>query len=362
MGETAYFGNKNRISSQGTVLKRNPSKTHPWARKAGTKTNKFVWLHLKASKILNQQSKGVGEIKVSTPIVEFAFLAPLAITEGTMHNWGEYESVASRLAQKVRSAAKIGGEYRALVGAFENGAGKNQGAVNLEASAKKTLLQNKSKNAGTIMSEWVEKIHNKSVSYSIPKFKVDTPLYYESSDRRNLTFEVMLIAERDPKRDLIDTVQDIMKFACPTLKGRGGIRIEFPYVFDVRTQPQEWIKYPTLALTACQPTWNAPYIDGYPSSCNLQLTFKDMSPLYRGTIESGSIVRVITPGSTTANTDAENFPVVDYGDLSHGVFNVAPPDPNDIDQRTTYEKQQELKRSTTYTNVDPVTGIESDDA
>jgi hypothetical protein len=48
--------------------------------------------------------------------------------------------------------------------------------------------------------------------------------------------------------------------------------------------------------------------------------------------------------------------------LSHGVFNVAPPDPNDIDQRTTYEKQQELKRSTTYTNVDPVTGIESDDA
>lgn len=352
---------QNEIKSQGTVLKRNPSLTNPWARKAGTKSNKFVWLHLKASKILNQQSKGVGEIKVSTPIVEFAFLAPLNITEGTMHNWGEYESMASRLAQKVRSAAKIGAEYRALVGAFENapGSGKNTGSVNLEASAK-NMLQNKSKNAGTIMTDWIGKIHKHTKSYSIPKFKVDTPLYYESSDRRNLTFEVMLIAERNPKKDLIDTVQDIMKFSCPTLKGRGGIRIEFPYVFDVRTQPQEWLKYPTLALTACQPTWNSPYIDGYPSSCNLQLTFKDMSPLYSGTIESGSIVRVIAPGSTTSNTDAENFPVIEG--LEHGVFNVAPADPNDIDQRTPYEKQQELKRSTTYTNYDPNTGEYSDDA
>ena len=313
MGETAYFGNRNRIASQGTVLKRNPSQTHPWARKAGTKTNKFVWLHLKASKILSQQSKGVGEIRVSTPLVEFAFLAPLALTEGTMHNWGEYESVASRLAQKVRSAAKIGAEYSALVGAFKNPQGSGGGTPDFEASAK-NKLKDSSKNAGTLMTGWVQQLHSATKSYSIPKFKVDTPLYYESSDRRNLTFEVMLIAERDPKVDLIDTVQDIMKFACPTLKSRGGINIEFPYVFDVRTQPKEWLKYPTLALTACQPTWNAPYIDGYPSSCNLQLTFKDMSPLYRGTIESGSIVRVIAPGSTTAKTDSENYPVLDIGE------------------------------------------------
>ena len=262
---------------------------------------------------------------------------------------------------KLLYTPKIGAEYSALVGAFKNPQGSGGGTPDFEASAK-NKLKDSSKNAGTLMTGWVQQLHSATKSYSIPKFKVDTPLYYESSDRRNLTFEVMLIAERDPKVDLIDTVQDIMKFACPTLKSRGGINIEFPYVFDVRTQPKEWIKYPTLALTACQPTWNAPYIDGYPSSCNLQLTFKDMSPLYRGTIESGSIVNVIPPGSTTANTNDENFPVLDIGDFGKYGFGVAPADPNDIDQRNSYEKQQDLKKNSTYTNVDPNTGEITDDA
>jgi hypothetical protein len=279
------------IASRNVPIKRNPSLTHPWAKNAGTAESGLVWIHINGKRILDQQSKGVGAITVpiGKPDVQFAFLAPLTITETNAHNWGEYDSLASRLAQKVRTAAKVGAEWTALTNTNIGG------GLSLEDTAKNRTAAGR--NQGQLISAWLHKLYGKTNSYSIPKLKVDTPLYYENSDRRSLNFEVMLISERDPKRDIIDPVHDLMKYAAPNLKP-GGITIEFPYMFEVYTLPSSWIKYTTLALTAVQPTWNHPYIGQYPSSCNLQLTFKDMSPLYRGAIESGSVINVREAGVT----------------------------------------------------------------
>ena len=85
-----------------------------------------------------------------------------------------------------------------------------------------------------------------------------------------------------------------MKYSSPDLINESGIKIEFPYMWEIKTLPIDFINYPTCALTGVQPTWNSPYINGYPSSCNLQLTFVDLSPLYAGTIKKGTVIKVIS--------------------------------------------------------------------
>lgn len=298
-------GNSNIKSNRAGAIKRNPSSTHPWAR--NPESQGFVWIHINAFEILDQQSKGVGRITVNegAPLVQFAFLAPLNLTETNAHNWNEYDSMTSRLAQKVRTAAKIGAEWNGLVRSFE-------GNTEQQTESAKGYIDNIKKNAGTpgtSIAGLVRKAYNKLSPHSIPKIKVDTPLYYENSDRRTFTFEVMLVAERDPQSDIIDTVKDLMKFAAPALEGTGGINIKFPYMFEVYTRPNEFIKFSTLALTAVQPTYNSPYISGYPSSCNLQLTFKDLSPLYRSAIEEGTVINVIggRGGGTGSGTEEKDY-------------------------------------------------------
>lgn len=293
------------IASHNQAIKRNPSKRHPWAR--DPEKSGFVWIHINARKILDQYSKGVGKVSVRTgaPEVQYAFLAPLALTEQTVHNWAEYDSLASRLAQKVRTAAKIGAEFRGLVNSFEGKANKNDKT--------KELLKNNAPNKAFDIQRVVQGIYNKLSPHNIPKVKVDTPLYYENSNRRSFTFEVMLVAEDNPRYDVVEPIKDLMKYSSPALKGQGGIDIEFPYMFEVYTRPKEFIRFSTLALTAVQPTYNAPYIAGYPSYAQVQLTFLDISPLYRSAIESGTVINVKRIGTTQEREALDIDPTTGQG-------------------------------------------------
>ena len=326
--------NNKDIASRDSVIKRNPSRTHPWA--VNPEGSGFVWIHINGKKILDQYSKGVGSVSipVGKPDVQFAFLAPLALTETVAHNWNEYDSLASRLAQKARTAAKLGAEWNALMKTFSTGtpADNAKNVIAVESKGKKI-----GGSQGQRISDWMQRGYNAISPHSIPKTKVDTPLYYESSDRRNLNFEVMLIAERNPKSDIIDIVKDLMKFSAPNLRNR-GITIDFPYMFEVFTYPQKWIKYTTLALTAVQPTYNAPFINNYPSSCNLQLTFKDMSPLYRGAIEEGSVInvkRIKNKGGTTSVMKASPERQSARHDIGKTVPDSPYPDDPNLEQNTT---------------------------
>lgn len=284
------------IASHNKAVVRNPSSLHPWANKP--ESHGFVWIHINARKILDQYSKGAGKIIVreGAPEVQYAFLAPLSLIETVQHNWAEYDSIASRLAQKVRTAAKIGAEFQGLVASFEN---------NADSKAKaKSLLKNKSPDAAQQLAAFARNTYNRISPHSIPKIKVDTPLYYENSARRTFTFEVTLVAENNPRMDVIEPIKDLMKWSSPALKGQGGVDIDFPYMFEVYTRPKEFIKFSTMALTSVQPTYQQPYIQGYPSSALVQLTFMDLSPLYRSAIETGSVINVVRSGRT-AQREAE---------------------------------------------------------
>jgi len=267
-----------------------PSRLNPWAKNSQIKSkNGSVWVSMKPKRILDQFSKGVGDIATEELPEEFIFLAPLSLNENIVHHWEAYESVASRIAQKVRSAVKLGAEGAALY---------QTGKSMINSDKIKTLFEARSADVGVSVENFVKQAYGSVHGSRIPKIKVDTPLYYTNSDRRQLVLEFQLFHEgklkSNPEDVLIEPIQRMMKYSSPHLKNKGGISIDFPYMWEVKTIPYQFINYTTCALIGVQPTWNAPYLKGgVPASVNLQLTFQDMSPLYRDTITKGSVIRVI---------------------------------------------------------------------
>lgn len=297
---TAYRSKNSRVLIQRPML------IKPWADQAGTNAQGGVWISIKPNKILDQYSKGAGAISTVEGKEEFLFLAPLALNEAISHHWEAYESVASRLAQKVRSVSKLTAEATGLVEVFGKGASIDSMTNNV-----KQFITNSS-SVGTSIESVSRKVYGKVGGHNIPKIKIDTPLYYTNSERRQLTLEFQLFHEpinKDkPEESLIEPVRKLMRYSSP--EHRGGIDIEFPYFFEVQTLPVPFINMPTCALTGIIPIWNAPYIKGVPSSCNLQLTFLDMSPLYRQTITEGTVIRVISPEQANARTSKGETPTI----------------------------------------------------
>jgi hypothetical protein len=311
----AFGRNARRRTENRSVTYKRPMSLHPWARKSESDSNGSVWIHMKPRKILDQFSKGAGTIATQELDIEFIFLAPLNLNENIVHHWEAYESVASRLAQKVRSAVKLGSEISAMTNVFGD-------AADLADQAKQAFTRN---TEGQSVEQFVSKAYRAVPSSRIPSIKVDTPLYYTNSDRRQIVFEFVLFQESvrgfNAHQMIIEPVQDLMKFSSPDLLT--DINIDFPYMWDIRTRPKEFIKYSTCALVGVQPTWNSPYIKGYPSSVNLQLTFMDLSPLYAGTIEEGSIINVISKEKSDAMqaqnqlTQSENTAVLTPGNAQN---------------------------------------------
>lgn len=296
------------LSNQNESFIQRPLKIKPWTINKEEKSSNFVWIHMKARKIINQFSKVAGEgtasgQTVGRPTREFKFLAPLSLNENIVHHWDQYESVASRLAQKVRSAVKLGAEGAALAGLYDDRA-------NLSDAAKNTFKNVGQGKVGTAIESVTKRLYQSAGGSVIPRIKVDTPLYYQNSDRRQIVLEFLLFHEglkaNDPRHDLINPIQDLMRLSSPDLL-QDKITIEFPYMWEVFTWPVDFIHYTTCALVGVQPTWNSPYVNGVPVSVNLQLTFTDMSPLYRETIDKGSIVNIISSDDTKAKEATTDF-------------------------------------------------------
>ncbi len=287
--------------AQEVKLYKRPSGLSPWAKGEESRSGS-VWIRMKPKKILDQYSKGAdAPIATADTKITFEFLAPLSLNENIVHHWEAYESVASRLAQKARSLVKLTQELKAGKTAVGNYIGSKlkeleQSYLQPEAKDKSTSSPKRAKQSITVEG-LVQKAYANVPGHNIPNYKVDTPMYYANSDRRQLILEFVLFNEmrnndQHPEKQLIEPIQAMMQYSSPDLINQGGITIDFPYMWEVSTYPIPFIDYKTCALIAVQPTWNSPYVKGYPISCNLQLTFQDLSPLYAGTIEYGSLINV----------------------------------------------------------------------
>lgn len=305
-------GEENLTDIDKKIIRR-PKRLNPWSKRPESSENGSVWIHMNAYKIINQFSKGRGKvIRAGSPEAQYAFLAPLSIFETHDHQWQPYESIASRLAQKVRSLATVTAEVGALTTAFTSQANTEDSSVQ--------QINREVKEGGRFDMQVVEnlaaKAYSRAPSSRVPKIKIDTPLYYENSDRRSIQLEFLLVAEEDPFTDIVEPIQNIMRKAAPAFTGE--LTIEFPYLWEVYSQPNRYLNYSTCVLSSIQPTWNAPYINGYPSNVVLSLRFVDLGPLYRQTIETGTSINVIDADKQRAREQNEAVTVISRSRFTAG--------------------------------------------
>lgn len=231
-----------------------------------------LWVKMQAIQLQSQSSKGRGgAIRTGMYGPVFKFLAPETIAEQANHNWEEYESMTSRLAEKIKSLTKTKEDIRGIKELFGGDLKKVLGGIGGNLS--------------------LARLGGANFGSNIPKVKVDTPLVYTSSARREWNLEFILASWKDAKDEIVDPVKELMKYSSPSM-GQGNISIEFPWIFKITTEPDGLFTVNHAALEAVQPTWKAPYIDGNPTQCDLTLVFKDLSPLFRKTIVEGGIIKV----------------------------------------------------------------------
>jgi hypothetical protein len=123
----------------------------------------------------------------------------------------------------------------------------------------------------------------------VSKIKPDTPLIYRGSSRRELPITFELADQGDPVKDVWDPVQRLREYSSPEHSG-DQFNIEFPYVFFLQTVTGNGLPIPLLTmrravLRSVQPSFEGPYRGGYPSRCELTVTFVDMEHVYKDTFK-----------------------------------------------------------------------------
>jgi len=241
----------------------------------------FLWIILTAkslSKITayaRKTSKGGDTIVSSESGISFQFLAPNEIGENIGHSWETYDTISSRLAGKAADIKNLGAEGTAA----KKGA---EGAIK-GAESGSTEQARGGLTAG-------------AAGAAIAKSRVDTPLNYKDSTRReyNFTFQLLKMEKSDP----LEIIRKLEELSCASY-GKGPTGIEYPHIFRIETNPPGLINVKNAALTAVQPTFKGPYVDGRPIAADVQLTFKELDPLYSHVITNTTPITVTIKSEKT---------------------------------------------------------------
>ena len=227
---------------------------HPW----GTD---FMgpWLKIKSFKVLRQIAniQGGGITRISSGDT-FEFLPTNNIAQNVGHDWEDYESIASRVAQKISSIGKTTQEVAGL-----GKSGKD--AIKKMLSGESAVSTIKGLPTG--------------LQSDIKQYKVDTPLIYKNTKRQMYNFAVALVSHRgNQQKEVLAPVKRLIELSYPLYK-QDSIEIEPPFIFDI--QVGNIISLKNVALIAVQPTYKGPYVYGRPCICELELTFTDIKHKYR---------------------------------------------------------------------------------
>jgi len=234
-----------------------------------------VWIKMSAFKIKSQQTMARGtdflEVDRNTSLPTFQFIAPNDIIETTSHHWETYDSLVSRLGQKVAEVLKAVNEGKGV------GAGLKSFKENVvEIWNDPNHTEGEGKIAHTLNESLGATIRNSKVY----NFRLDTPLVYTGSERRSLELNFNLIEEGGGTADIIEPVKTLQALSC-SVQTDNLIGVDIPYVFSIETYPIPWINIKYAALKTVQPTFRGPFVGGLPSSCELLLSFESLEPLYR---------------------------------------------------------------------------------
>lgn len=233
-----------------------------------------LWVVIEPMKVasLSTLYRG-GEILGQKAEDSFKFLAPVEIQENIGHEWSEYESIASRIGQKIV-------EWRKTVRETQN----------IATVAK--MAKDKVMDSGFMSLTMYDLAKSLEGGYQSTQ-KLDAALSYMNSPRRQYTFPFTLIDEGNPNMDIMDPVRKLIKMSCAEKVGLTSYML--PHLFKVYTEPNAIINVPYSVITAIQPTYKGPFRNGFPSICDLEVTFMDLSPLYKGVFED---IKQVTVSST----------------------------------------------------------------
>ena len=121
--------------------------------------------------------------------------------------------------------------------------------------------------------------------------KVDEALVYQDSPRRSMTFKLNLAAKSDPLGEVYMPVKKLQYYSCARMGG-GLVSIEWPYLFNVKVGKmggQPLMEMKLAAMQNCDVVWKMPFVkdagDLLPCVAELTLTFIELAPLYKQTLE-----------------------------------------------------------------------------
>ena len=240
-----YYGNMFPDHKENTLLK---------IKFTAYKLDKIgAWIHSKST----YQRSDAG--------LSWTFLAPNEINEDVVHTWDEFESIGTRAAQKYVDVSHARAEIDTI---------GEKGSDLFKA------LEKNDKKISTTINE-VSKAGNVG---SVPMMKVDTALVYKNSNRRTYSLEWDIHFWNDGKAEteIFEPIRELTKASCAAMDTSGPTKIDFPYIFTVKTIPNSnLININNAVITSVQPVWVYPFIDGYPSRCRLTISFTDLEPLYK---------------------------------------------------------------------------------
>lgn len=244
-----------------------------WATSKG-----LVWLVFEVKEIVEQKTlgRGEGQLEVKPTGVSYEFLAPNEIMENIQHEWAEYDSMNSRLSDLMVGAGKEFGDAASTLKSVGLG------------------LWESIKNGKEIPNSWsaaADYIRNKTSGTVVSGYKSDTPLVYKNSARREYTFEFEFAAYSDAYHDVYKPIEDLRFYSSPGLKNphsksTEGLGFTIPYIFKISAKTGDsaqtkFLFIEAAALISIQPTFKGPYQGGFPTYATVQLTFREIPPLFR---------------------------------------------------------------------------------
>lgn len=252
----------------------------PYSYRPGDFTH--VWIKLTARPIEKQAAwarTDKAPIEKSYREFELNFLAPNEIQEIVSHEWGPYESVASKIAEKAAQLGRFGNEIQNIstqISDYAKRLDQNKALTpQAIAQAKRQGFWNTMQAIGRGLSR-----------ADVRQQRVDTALVYKNSERRKYDFVFYLadMGQDDLYDEVVYPVKLLEFLSSPSQDIEGGNKsladIKAPFYFQLTTWPIDYIKVKYAACTLVQPTWKGPYVGGVPTQCELHLSFTEIEPLW----------------------------------------------------------------------------------
>jgi len=227
--------------------------------------------------------------KLDAESYRFKFLSSMEIMEQLSHSWDAYDSWAAILSQSFSEyAIKLPEQAKGMI----SGYGLNnlpeffKGMVN---GASDMWSKMDLSNIGTTVKELAGKGLNLlslgATGGYVANTRVDTPLQYKGSERRSweLMFQLINTEKYKNHENVVLPIKMLEMFSSPSFgvipDAKANADIILPYLFEIRTEPGDLFYCDLAVLKSVQPTWRGPWIGGYPSRCEVRLSFMEYRPL-----------------------------------------------------------------------------------